>query len=221
MVRQRRKSIAEPKSLVRNATRWTTDLVNARTSGNKKAITDAEGKYKKHDVKTALSNLFHSKCAYCESIVDSDGTMRIDHFRPKSKYPKKCFSWNNLLPSCEICNSTEYKGNNFPTKQDGGPFIDPCVDNPDKHFTFVFDPVTSVAYVTPITKRGRTTELTIGLNRPNLLRARSRSIRKFERILAQYFIDPQAMQIVDDLINDPTTPFLAFIRVLAKQAGVL
>jgi uncharacterized protein (TIGR02646 family) len=73
-------------------------------------------------VKTSLKDkLYNNKCAYCESTL-SNTHAEIEHYRPK-KYRKfknvdslkKCnsknayywlaFSWDNLIPCCEICNN--------------------------------------------------------------------------------------------------------------------
>ncbi len=67
--------------------------------------------YKGFDVASQLRNLFHNKCAYCES--DLGDTLEVEHFRPKggvtedpahAGYWWLAHSWNNLLPSCVPCN---------------------------------------------------------------------------------------------------------------------
>lgn len=68
-------------------------------------------KYNGYDVTLALTDLFHNKCAYCESdIIDN---LDVEHFRPKGRvtgvdshsgYWWLAHSWNNLLPSCKACN---------------------------------------------------------------------------------------------------------------------
>lgn len=76
--------------------------------------------------KWLLDNVFHGKCAYCESQVTVTEWGDADHFRPKGavtvleskKYIKVekdnilhpgyywvAYNWKNLLPSCKRCNS--------------------------------------------------------------------------------------------------------------------
>jgi len=68
--------------------------------------------YKHDDVKRALTELFHGKCAYCESRYAATQPMDVEHWRPKGSvegesdigYWFTAASWENLLPSCIDCN---------------------------------------------------------------------------------------------------------------------
>jgi len=72
--------------------------------------------YKHPDVKTLLNELFHGKCAYCESRYGPTAPVDIEHFRPKAAvvhrngalikpgYYWLASAWDNLLPSCIDCN---------------------------------------------------------------------------------------------------------------------
>ncbi len=70
-----------------------------------------------HDiVKKELKELYHRKCAYCESFM-SDNAFTIEHYRPKKgsySYYWLGYEWSNLLPVCEKCNNA--KGDKFPVK---------------------------------------------------------------------------------------------------------
>jgi len=48
-----------------------------------------------------LKELYHGKCAYCETKTED---LKIDHYRPKSKYTWLKNEWSNLLPICPECN---------------------------------------------------------------------------------------------------------------------
>ncbi len=65
-------------------------------------------RYKQHDTKVALENIYNKKCAFCEQRVEQS---HIEHYRPKNKYYWLAFSWDNLILACSTCN--QYKGNNF------------------------------------------------------------------------------------------------------------
>jgi uncharacterized protein (TIGR02646 family) len=71
--------------------------------------------YKQPDVVDALNELFHQKCAYCESRYRATAPADIEHFRPKGAividdkkdkpgYYWLAATWDNLLPSCIDCN---------------------------------------------------------------------------------------------------------------------
>lgn len=69
--------------------------------------------YKHADVKERLEELFHGKCAYCESRYSSTRPMDVEHYRPKGRVAESeghpgyywlAAEWTNLLPSCIDCN---------------------------------------------------------------------------------------------------------------------
>lgn len=71
--------------------------------------------YKHDSIKHSLSDLFHGKCAYCESNYEGNQPVDIEHYRPKSEillengdrligYWWLAADWENLLPSCIDCN---------------------------------------------------------------------------------------------------------------------
>jgi uncharacterized protein (TIGR02646 family) len=70
-------------------------------------------RYSEHDVCQALDDLFHEKCAYCESPYAAVDSRDVEHFRPKggiTEAPQHlgywwlAATWSNLLPSCPPCN---------------------------------------------------------------------------------------------------------------------
>lgn len=70
-----------------------------------------DSRYKSDDIKNKLREIYHGKCAYCETSVEQ---FDVEHFRPKrGGYYWLAYSWDNLLLSCPICNVA--KGNSFPT----------------------------------------------------------------------------------------------------------
>jgi uncharacterized protein (TIGR02646 family) len=106
--------------------------------------------YKHEDVKDALNDLFHFKCAYCESYFGATAPVDIEHFRPKLAVERKdgtlvkpgyywlAADWDNLLPSCIDCNRARIheraglddpelsgKANLFPIEGDGRLNLDP------------------------------------------------------------------------------------------------
>ncbi|WP_264213396.1 AAA family ATPase [Leisingera thetidis] len=92
--------------------------------------------YRDKRVREALEELFHGKCAYCETSISANQPIEIDQFRPKGgvteapNHPGYWWlanSWDNLLAACIDCNrqrnhlskmepsvQTSGKGNRFP-----------------------------------------------------------------------------------------------------------
>ena len=69
--------------------------------------------YKDGEVKRRLEQLFHGKCAYCETYYSASAPVDIEHYRPKGAVSEDpahpgywwlAMSWDNLLPSCIDCN---------------------------------------------------------------------------------------------------------------------
>jgi uncharacterized protein (TIGR02646 family) len=69
--------------------------------------------YKHQEVKKALEKLFYDKCAYCESKITVAGSWDVEHYRPKGRVAERddhpgyywlAYMWENLYPSCKLCN---------------------------------------------------------------------------------------------------------------------
>ena len=78
--------------------------------------------YGDKEVYQKLKNLYHNKCAYCETFEPEP---EIEHYRPKKQingvarsehkgYYWLAYEWTNLLPACHDCNKNGVKGNHFP-----------------------------------------------------------------------------------------------------------
>ena len=122
-----------------------------------------------------LANVFDGKCAYCEKKITGGFFGDAEHYRPKGKVTVKehgrvdtvmhdgkphpgyywlAYNWRNLLPACELCNSSDGKMNQFPVAnghvfrpEDGpdpdaldlaeGPLLlHPYRDDPSRHLRF-------------------------------------------------------------------------------------
>ena len=94
-------------------------------------LTTLKNKYGHSEVKKLLFSCSYNKCAYCE-IKPEGSRLQIDHFFPKKKYPNDRLSWDNLLPSCTICN-TEKKRTHDTILE---PIINPTRINPEEYFEY-------------------------------------------------------------------------------------
>ncbi|HEX3526539.1 MAG TPA: AAA family ATPase [Thermoanaerobaculia bacterium] len=153
--------------------------------------------YQRPEVKQALTELFHGKCAYCEARVTTTAPVDIEMYRPKGGVLERpehpgywwlAMVWENLLASCADCNRVRDhdgiksgKANRFPLEdevarafdpaddlsREAPLLLDPCTDFPEDHLVFGAE-----GTVVSDTKRGQTTITVLGLNRPALVAAR-------------------------------------------------
>ena len=222
----------EPAVLIRSAAQWLTDLRNAlaelerlgadpsATASQKKRardkVTKAQNKYRHPQVKKALKQMFQGKCAYCESQVTVVAWGHIEHFYPKGQFVDRTFQWENLLLSCEVCNS-DYKGTKFPLDGSGRPLlIDPTSVSPDLHLLFSWDPIAELAAVYGRDSRGMETVQTFDLNgergRKELIKSRSNYVRTLMAVLklAEQG-DAEARRILVEACG-PGAPYAAFAQ---------
>jgi uncharacterized protein (TIGR02646 family) len=92
--------------------------------------------YAHKTVRKGLNELYHDKCAYCESDTRATAESRIDHYRPKSEvkedpqhpgYYWLAYEWSNLVPACEKCNNA--KSSFFPIDTEGKRVMGPVFDD--------------------------------------------------------------------------------------------
>lgn len=155
--------------------------------------------YRHKSVTSALHELFHGKCAYCEVRYAAHMPVEVEHYRPKSGVTEApghpgywwlASTWDNLLVSCIDCGRSRLiegiksgKANRFPLENEAfraaGPgleanesplLLNPTVDRPEEHL--VFD---ANGLVSSDTKRGQTTIVVLGLNRRGLVEERRRA----------------------------------------------
>ena len=158
--------------------------------------------YSARSVKNALLKAQHKKCCYCESKFLPTSYGAVEHFRPKGAVKQKqgqrqqypgyywlAYDWDNLLVSCERCNSS-HKGNLFPLAiqkrrarshhddiaKEQPLFVDPARDDPRRHIRFRGE----AAY--GITKRGRETIRGMGLGRDDLEEARREKLEMLKML---------------------------------------
>lgn len=200
----------KPGILARKEWIWLTALQEA---GTEKAKKKAAGRYRHSEIKGALNAMFDKKCAYCESKIAHVSYPHIEHYRPQSKYPDLTFVWDNLLLACGICNSTQFKGDKFPEANEGGPYVNPCLDNPNDHFEFIYDTRAKLTSVYGTTQRGKTTEQDLGLNRADLRSHRSIQITRIAFIATMAPNDPVAQRLLDEA-RGVDAEYAAFVRTL-------
>jgi hypothetical protein len=161
----------EPEILVQNAATWTADLQTEIQNGGDK-VAYRTSKYRHPQIKEALKQETHRKCAYCESKPLHVTFGDIEHVIPKSEDVNLTFEWSNLTLACDVCNTN--KG----TKVG---LIDPYGCDPEQEFEF-FGPQIFHRSGHAVAEY---THIELDLNRMDLLerrRDRLRALRdKFEK----------------------------------------
>ena len=122
----------EPAGLARIRTAYTSSWVEYYS--NRVGIKPTDTHWRKFNVD--LCRVFGGICGYCEAITKGE----VDHFRPKSKFPKLVYSWTNWVFVCHECNQA--KLNKWPVVG----YVDPCAtcksDRPERYF--IFDTLTGM-----------------------------------------------------------------------------
>jgi uncharacterized protein (TIGR02646 family) len=148
------------------------------------------------ELRPLLTELFASKCAYCESPLGVTDTSQAELFRPRAMainfdgettrpgYWWLAYAWENLYLACAECNRN--KGNRFPVAgsralrpdddlaTEHALLLDPCADDPEEHLLFNEDGLAASASTIDANghDRGAITIDVLGLNRPGLVEAR-------------------------------------------------
>ncbi|MCX7046087.1 MAG: TIGR02646 family protein [Candidatus Sumerlaeota bacterium] len=206
-----------PTALSKNRAKWLRELKAARRQYgiNSNDFRKVQSKYNHPSIRACLGTMFKNKCAYCESKLGVSHFPRIDHFKPKSRYENLTFDWDNLILSCEICNSAECKGDHFPSSKEGGPLLNPCKDDPQAHLEFKYDRLTHEAVIGARTIQGETTVRVLKLmERSDLRKYRSEAIGKLVVIIKFAKSEPDARSIMQMAVQDDAE-YAAFARALA------
>lgn len=196
---------AEPEVLIRNKEKWTRDLLAAIEANDVVQIKKLTKRYNHPEVKAALKNETHEKCAYCEAKVTDVAHGDIEHVTPKSVNKEKTFEWENLTFSCQICNQN---------KSDKEGVVDPYVDDPDGHLFF------AGAFAKGKTLEGMQTVMELKLNRISLIESRNREIERYADQLEKIFLVPDQRAknlllsgLLDEL-NSGRPEFIAACRLV-------
>lgn len=167
---------APPRVLVENGEAWTTELLAALTAEDP-VPKQLLYRYGHPDVFVQLAEDAHSKCMYCESKIAHVSFPHVEHIAPKTAYPERTFEWENLGLACQACNTA--KGGQYDTQT---PPVDPYSDDPSDHFYAFGEEMRA----RPGSERGLITLQLVGLNRADLLEARSRRLSTIQKMIEKY-----------------------------------
>lgn len=172
---------ALPDILRKKGAAWTAELLNV-LARNEKPSEAIKGRYRHDEIKDALLEETHKKCAYCESKVRHITYGDIEHIVPKSRVPAKAYEWENLTLACDVCNTNKGDEYTDDPAQSHERLIDPYIDNPADHFLFLRE----VVMPRPDSMRAYATEDTIKLTRLDLLERRRERMAFLDGLVRAY-----------------------------------
>lgn len=159
---------------------------------------------------------FSGLCGYCEAECKGE----VDHFRPKSVFPRRVYVWANWVFACHDCNNS--KGEQWP---DLG-YIDPCsrirLSRPEQFFDFDL----KTGEITPKAslsrrrwERARTMIADLKLNAFHQLRRRLRWISLVSEVLEGDSEDDPGHRDFVERVSARTSPLSSITRAfLAEQS---
>lgn len=186
----------------------------AYDSGKKKF--DFDSNLYAHDkIKSALIDIQHGKCCFCESRITHIAYGDVEHFRPKKawtttsnrkyNYPGYywlAYDWDNFFLACQLCNQ-RFKRNLFPLADeskratnhnhninDEEPlFIHPEKIDPELHITF------EGAFIKPKngSHNGEITIKSLDLERIELYENRNEIYAPIESLIKLYWLVPDTI----------------------------
>jgi uncharacterized protein (TIGR02646 family) len=128
MIRIRNKTNAPVPAILQTKGKTAAALLCERFNTGDKNFKSSDfdsGIYGHSEVKSALAEIQHGKCCFCESKILHISYGDVEHFRPKAGWIQDsealnkpgyywlAYDWDNLFLSCQICNQRN-KRNYFP-----------------------------------------------------------------------------------------------------------
>jgi hypothetical protein len=146
-----------------------------------------QSRYREEEIKQALIEETHGKCAYCESKMLHTAYGDVEHIIPKSTRRDLTFEWSNLTLACDRCNTNKgaFVGNH-------DRLIDPYATEPLEHLN-IFGPI---IFAKPGDGDGKITEKELELNRGPLVERRIERLRALSDMIEamQTSVDPEVRE---------------------------
>ena len=171
------------------------------------------------DVRSKLDTMFHGKCCYCEKIIAKD----IEHFYPKTMYPKRMFDWDNLLRACKDCNFEKLSADPDDPLDSSGTrsLLDPTKDRPEDYLSW--DLLTGlpvcINHVAGV-HRGERTVRVCDLDNQKFNDQRRKQADRFlyvlEHVINETPVKMDTRKLLDDLL-EPGEQWLGVIRQIIRD----
>lgn len=208
MIRTRAKG-KPPANLTRWGAQWTKGYCEGKCD-------DWATPKAKQILREAVLPLTYHKCAFCESGLDVDAYTCIEHYHCKSIYKHLAFEWENLLPCCQICNTT--KGDHDHQNS----LLKPDDENPEDFLTVHPDTgaVEPAGGLNPDQEfRATETIRIMGLNRLRL-RLKRKKLQKWLRIWVRDANQDPKFQHWWTIFSDPEEEFKLTLRAFLTNNGL-
>ena len=190
------KRLKKPDSLKNNGSRWASELrdhLDHCSCTGDKVDDKYYDRYNTKSVKETLKEMSNELCCYCEARTGVVEFGNIEHLKPKKKFPKYTYDWENLHLICTACNTM--KGEKYDSQY---PILAPVNDIPiAKDLTYRFNELG--VWRDWKTMRGKTTADDPDLNRDDLRDVRTKVFLK-------------ALELVNKMNNNADDPNIAKIR---------
>jgi 5-methylcytosine-specific restriction endonuclease McrA len=203
----------KPQILIANEVQWTATIVNKIGAGETPSNAE-KTRYRHPQIKAALIQETHGKCAYCESKLLHIHHGDVEHIYPKSLAPEKTIAWENLTLACEICNQN---------KSDKDPLLEHILD------PYLTEPSTHLLFSGPLvfprgTPTGMSTRTLLDLNRGELAERRKEHLEKimgiFDTVSRADLPIGVRQAIFHDLVSreaDASAQYSAMVRAVVDQ----
>ena len=164
-----------------------------------------------------LRKIFRCRCAYCltpDEFLGGEEAMKVDHFRPESRFPKLRLVWSNLYYVCDTCNNRKSDHPREDEESQGFRFVDPCAEDPDDHFCLSRDPETGdFCRVTHCSEPAKYTIRRLQWNRSKFLRDHWREIDANERRFSHQIQNVRNLQAEFVIPDEKVAELLSDLQV--------
>jgi uncharacterized protein (TIGR02646 family) len=192
----------EPDVLRRNAAAWTKTLLD-RANANEEPTRAEKSRYNHPEIKKALIRETYGKCAYCESKFGHLTYGDVEHIVAKTNNVRHYFEWTNLTVACDVCNTNKGKKDDI---------LDPYSSDPEQ----MFRATGPMLLPRPEYADAVITDLSLKLNRPELIERRAERIHSLHKIVMAAKLTSNSKvskAILDDLKANETLDAKEFAAV--------
>lgn len=172
-------------------------------------------RYKRYrSYKGYLQHEFERTCVYCRQPDSSARNLNfgIDHYRPKSLFPKLAVDYSNLYYCCGNCNS--YKNDYWPRAGEVA-LLNPCQWRMSEHIRFE----AATGRMTALTPEGRWLEKLLELNDTAAVKFRRTTLATVNTLRLRLIqLNEEEMKVKDQRAGKPI-PGVDYEAVLAEIAA--
>lgn len=175
-----------PDFLKNNYKKWGKQYKEDKNKGNPFNWKSYEGERVNKILCRELEKITQNHCSFCDSYpLGVSAQQTIEHFRPKSGYPRLVYVWHNLFLACNICQSS--KGEKYDKN-----LLKPDKKDYEFYRYFVVNYRNGEIEVNPSSteeeqKRAKVTIEIYGLNKENRPTSRLIEYRKYKDLLEKNY----------------------------------